>query len=76
MTTKYRPQRRKVTGGPAWQAVEDAAARSRPLARMPLWWHMRVLGHDQTVRRVSVPAFDPSARGLLIDCSCGVGWAK
>jgi hypothetical protein len=39
------------------------------------WWHRR-RGHAQTVRRVSVPGFDPFARGELIDCSCGKGWAR
>lgn len=49
---------------------------TRRWARLPLWWHIWVLGHDQTIKRVSVPAWDPSAKGLLVDCSCGKGWAR
>lgn len=37
--------------------------------------HRRLLGHEQTSRRVSVPMFDPSARGILVKCSCGKMWA-
>ena len=40
-----------------------------------IWWH-KVRGHTITVKRVSVSMFDPDAKGLLIDCSCGKGWAK
>ena len=72
---RYQPQRRKAKD-PAWQAVEDGLARSAPSARLPLWWHVWVLGHDVTVKRVSAPMWDPSARGLLIDCGCGVRWSK
>lgn len=39
------------------------------------WWH-RKQGHTITVKRVSVPAFDPGARGELHVCSCGETWAK
>lgn len=42
---------------------------------MKFWWHHRVLGHAVVVRRVSVPLWDPSARGLLFDCICGKDWA-
>lgn len=76
MATKYRPQRRKAKA-PRWQAVEDHLARTtRPPARLPLWWHLWVLGHDITVKKVSAPLRDPSARGLSYRCSCGRGWAK
>ena len=39
------------------------------------WWHARVLGHAQTERRVTVPVFDPWARGILVRCKCGRTWA-
>lgn len=40
------------------------------------WWHREVRGHIQYKGHVSVPAFDLSAQGLLIRCSCGKTWAK
>jgi hypothetical protein len=39
------------------------------------WLHRRY-GHTQTVTRVSVPGWDPFARGELIRCSCGEVWAR
>lgn len=38
------------------------------------FWH-RLRGHTRHVSRVTVQAFDPTARGLLITCSCGKVWA-
>lgn len=38
-------------------------------------FHQRILQHDQTESHVSVPLFDPTARGILIRCSCGKRWA-
>ena len=32
-------------------------------------------GHFAEISRVTVPLFDPSARGLLIRCDCGKVWA-
>lgn len=43
---------------------------------MTAWWHRTVRRHSQRISRVSVPLFDPSARGLLIRCSCGEVWAR
>lgn len=42
---------------------------------MGRWLHREVLGHSQDVHKVSVPMFDPGARGLMIYCSCGKMWA-
>ena len=39
------------------------------------WWHW-VRKHQMTVSRVTVPMWDPSARGLLWKCECGKTWAK
>jgi len=42
-----------------------------------IWWHEVVLRH--TLRRnrmITVPSWDPHARGLLVHCSCGKTWAK
>lgn len=41
-----------------------------------IWWHEYVLKHKMFKRRVSVPIFDPSAKGILVDCQCGKSWAK
>lgn len=38
------------------------------------WWHL-LLGHRITGTRVSVPLFDPDAKGLLYRCDCGKVWA-
>lgn len=43
---------------------------------MKFWWHHKVLGHAVLVRRVTVPVWDPSARGVLYDCICGHEWAR
>ncbi|QDH91797.1 hypothetical protein SEA_PHRAPPUCCINO_122 [Mycobacterium phage Phrappuccino] len=40
------------------------------------WWHRAVLGHTQEHRRVTVPLFDPFAKGELIVCSCHRSWAR
>lgn len=40
------------------------------------WWHERVLGHLILMSRVSVPMFDPGAKGYLWDCTCGKRWAE
>lgn len=32
--------------------------------------------HSINVSKVSVPAFDPSAKGYYYKCSCGKSWAK
>jgi len=45
--------------------------------RLAVWLHRkRNAGHHSLLRRVSVPSFDPSARGILIRCSgCEKVWA-
>lgn len=45
--------------------------------RLSIWWHRkRNPGHHSLLRRVSVPSWDPSARGYLIRCSgCERTWA-
>jgi len=37
--------------------------------------HKKFRNHVQTYIRVSVPMFDPSAKGILIKCECGKTWA-
>jgi hypothetical protein len=40
------------------------------------WWHVRVLKHRMRVTRmISVPSWDPRARGELWTCSCKKTWA-
>lgn len=39
-------------------------------------WHERKQGHKITFRKVTAPAFDPSAKGHLWTCSCGKVWAR
>ena len=40
-------------------------------------WHVWRLGHSVRVNLgISVPAFDPSARGWLYVCECGRTWAR
>lgn len=40
-------------------------------------WHLVVRGHSIRVNlSISVPSFDPSARGWLYTCECGEGWAR
>lgn len=47
------------------------------LMRLSVWWHRKTNpGHHSRLRRVTVPMFDPSARGILIRCSgCDRMWA-
>lgn len=41
------------------------------------WYHIYRLGHSIRVNRhISVPMFDPSAKGWLFTCECGEVWAK
>jgi hypothetical protein len=40
------------------------------------WWHTRVKNHGMVSRKVSVPMWDPSAKGWLHRCSCGEVWAE
>ena len=39
------------------------------------WWHRVVRKHSQVEARVTAPMFDPSAKGILVKCSCGEMWA-
>jgi hypothetical protein len=40
-------------------------------------WHERVLQHYVTVnKQISVPMWDPGARGELWTCSCTRMWAR
>lgn len=39
------------------------------------WWHRNVLKHSFSEVRVSVKAWDVSAKGLLVTCQCGKVWA-
>lgn len=41
-----------------------------------LFWHLWHMGHAIDVRRVSVPMFDPGAKGWLYKCSCGMTYAR
>ncbi len=45
--------------------------------QLSVMWHIyRNPGHHSLPRRVSVPMFDPGARGILIKCSgCDKVWA-
>lgn len=43
--------------------------------RLSIAWHVLRRGHHLRWKRVTVPMFDPSAEGALVDCSCGKGWA-
>lgn len=47
------------------------------LMRLSVWWHRKHNeGHHSLLRRVSVPLWDPSARGYLIRCTgCERTWA-
>lgn len=41
-------------------------------------WHLRLHRKHRLTHyndTISVPSWDPSARGILADCSCGKGWA-
>ena len=39
-------------------------------------WHKYALKHHIETSRVSVPMFDPGAKGLLHKCECGKVWAQ
>jgi len=43
--------------------------------KVSMWRHHRQ-GHEITSTRVSVPLFDPSAKGVLWKCSCGETWSQ
>lgn len=45
------------------------------MARIAAWWHRVIIGHEQYAVRVSVPLFDPSAKGVYIRCSCRKDWS-
>ena len=45
--------------------------------RMRIAWHVYRHGHSVTVNRnISVPLFDPSAKGWLYRCECGLEEAR
>lgn len=45
--------------------------------RLRIAWHVYWLGHSVRVNRhITVPSFDPSAKGWLWECECGLGCAR
>jgi hypothetical protein len=44
-------------------------------AHWVIWWHARKGHHVAVNATLSVPDWDPYARGLLVSCDCGRTWA-
>ena len=45
------------------------------LTQLSVLWHCWTTEHYTTESKVSVPSWDPSAKGVLIKCECGRTWA-